>query len=89
MSREQLETRLKELEDKIGANTIVIEGKAKNVWFRYYSSNKTSIEKRKQETIEHLVYGVDNVEQLNYAKGKISAYDALLQDLTDLQKNEE
>ncbi len=50
---------------------------------------KHSIEKRKQETIEHLVYGVDNIEQLNYAKGKISAYDALLQDLTDLQKNEE
>ena len=34
---------------------------------------KHSIEKRKQETIEHLVYGVDNVEQLNYAKGKITA----------------
>ena len=31
MSREQLETRLKELEDKIGANTIIVEGKAKNV----------------------------------------------------------
>ena len=46
---------------------------------------KHSIEKRKQ----HLVYGVDNLEQLNYAKGKISAYDALLQDLTDLLKNEE
>ena len=50
---------------------------------------KHSIEKRKQDKIEHLVYGVDNLEQLNYAKGKISAYDALLQDLTDLLKNEE
>jgi|TARA_R110000787_G_C13233155_1_gene427481 phage terminase small subunit len=31
MTREQLENRLKELEDKIGANTIIIEGKVEEV----------------------------------------------------------
>tara|TARA_R100001015_G_C4632740_1_gene196691 strand:+ start:3437 stop:3937 length:501 start_codon:yes stop_codon:yes gene_type:complete len=30
MSRDQLETRLKELEDKVGANTIIIQGEVKD-----------------------------------------------------------
>ena len=47
------------------------------------------IRKRVDETKDHIVYGVDNLEQLQYAKGKIGAYEALLQDLKDLQKNEE
>jgi len=47
------------------------------------------IRKRVDETKDHIVYGVDNLEQLHYAKGKIGAYEALLQDLKDLQKNEE
>ena len=52
-------------------------------------SLKHFIKKRVDETKDHIVYGVDNLDQLHYAKGKISAYEALLQDLKDLQKNEE
>tara|TARA_R100000963_G_C4644123_1_gene107924 strand:+ start:556 stop:744 length:189 start_codon:yes stop_codon:yes gene_type:complete len=47
------------------------------------------IRKRIDDTKDHIVYGVDNLEQLQYAKGKIGALEALLQDLKDLQKNEE
>ena len=38
---------------------------------------------------EHLCYGIDNQEQLLYARGKLNALEALLQDLTDLQNREE
>ena len=44
------------------------------------------IRKRIDDTKDHIVYGVDNLEQLQYAKGKIGALEALLQDLKDLQK---
>ena len=47
------------------------------------------IRKRVDETKDHIVYGVDNLEQLQYAKGKIGALEALLQDLKDLQKKGE
>ena len=47
------------------------------------------IRKRIDDTKDHIVYGVDNLEQLQYAKGKIGALEALLQDLKDLQKEEE
>lgn len=47
------------------------------------------IRKRITDTKDHIVYGVDNLEQLQYAKGKIGALEALLQDLKDLQKKGE
>ena len=47
------------------------------------------IRKRINDTKDHIVYGVDNLEQLQYAKGKIGALEALLQDLKDLQKKGE
>ena len=47
------------------------------------------IRKRIDDTKDHIVYGVDNLEQLQYAKGKIGALEALLQDLKDLQKKGE
>jgi phosphatidylserine decarboxylase len=47
------------------------------------------IRKRIVDTKDHIVYGVDNLEQLQYAKGKIGALEALLQDLKDLQKKGE
>ena len=74
---------------KLELTQLLLRAKLKMYDLDTIQAIKHSIEKRKQETIEHLVYGVDNIEQLNYAKGKISAYNALLQDLTDLQKNEE
>ena len=47
------------------------------------------IRKRIDDTKDHIVYGVDNLVQLQYAKGKIGALEALLQDLKDLQKKGE
>jgi hypothetical protein len=35
------------------------------------------------------VYSIDTIEKLQYAKGKLSAYESLLQDLKDLQKRED
>ena len=45
---------------------------------------KKSIEKYKEDVI----YGVDTIENLQYARGKINALEALLQDLNDLLKKE-
>ena len=38
---------------------------------------------------EDLIYGVDNMEKLQYARGKINALEVLLQDLNDLLKKDE
>ena len=45
---------------------------------------KKSLEKYKEDVI----YGVDTLENLQYARGKINALEALLQDLNDLLKKE-
>ena len=45
---------------------------------------KKSLEKYKDD----LIYGVDTIENLQYARGKINALEALLQDLNDLLKKE-
>tara|TARA_R100001509_G_scaffold152001_1_gene111785 strand:- start:1541 stop:1729 length:189 start_codon:yes stop_codon:yes gene_type:complete len=45
---------------------------------------KKSLEKYKEDVI----YGVDTIENLQYARGKINALEALLQDLNDLLKKE-
>ena len=37
---------------------------------------------------EDVIYGVDTIENLQYARGKINALEALLQDLNDLLKKE-
>jgi len=38
---------------------------------------------------DHICYGVDSVEKLQYARGQLSAYEALLQDVNDdLQKED-
>ena len=47
------------------------------------------IKKRLAETKEDIVYSIDTIEILQYAKGKLSAYESLLQDLKDLQKRED
>ena len=38
---------------------------------------------------EDVIYGVDTMENLQYAIGRINALETLLQDLNDLQKKEE
>tara|TARA_Y100000114_G_C11688246_1_gene292223 strand:- start:323 stop:511 length:189 start_codon:yes stop_codon:yes gene_type:complete len=45
---------------------------------------KKSLEKYKED----IVYGVDTIENLQYARGKINALESLLQDLNDLLKKE-
>jgi|TARA_R110002020_G_scaffold399982_1_gene610077 hypothetical protein len=50
---------------------------------------KLILEKRIIELKEHIVYSIDNVEALAYAKGKLNGMELLLQDLKDLQKGEE
>ena len=49
---------------------------------------RTFIRKQLAEIKDHLIYSVDTLEELNYARGKINALETLLQDLTDLQKKE-
>ena len=38
---------------------------------------------------EDLIYGVDTIENLQYARGKINALASLLQDINDLLKKED
>ena len=46
---------------------------------------KEDLEKYKED----LIYGVDTLENLQYARGKINALESLLQDLSDLLKKDE
>jgi hypothetical protein len=47
------------------------------------------IKKRIEETRQDICYGIDTLDRLHYAKGRLSALETLLQDLKDLQKKEE
>ena len=47
------------------------------------------IKKQMERVKEDLVYNVDTIDKLQYSRGKLSALEALLQDLKDLQKTEE
>jgi len=47
------------------------------------------IRKEIEKTKEHLCYGIDKVDQLHYAKGKLNGLESLLQDLKDLQNRED
>ena len=47
------------------------------------------INKKISNTKEYALTGVDNMEELLYARGKYNAYNELLQDLIDLQKKED
>ena len=37
---------------------------------------------------DHLCYGVDSVDKLMYARGRLSALETLLQDIKNLQKED-
>ena len=47
------------------------------------------IKKQIQQPKDHICYGIDNLDQLHYAKGKLAALEAVLQDLKDLQNRED
>ena len=47
------------------------------------------INKKISNTKEYALTGVDNMEELLYARGKYNAYIELLQDLRDLLKKED
>jgi|TARA_R100000455_G_C6180589_1_gene58588 hypothetical protein len=47
------------------------------------------IRKEINKTKDHICYGIDKIENLHYAKGKLAALEAVLQDLTDLQNRED
>jgi len=49
------------------------------------SKIRDNLEKYKED----LIYGVDTIENLQYARGKINALETLLQDINDLLKKEE
>tara|TARA_R100001509_G_scaffold165104_1_gene145166 strand:- start:585 stop:767 length:183 start_codon:yes stop_codon:yes gene_type:complete len=50
---------------------------------------KQLIQKEIDNTKEHIVYNVKDLENLAFAKGKLNGMELLLQDLKDLQKVEE
>ena len=50
---------------------------------------KQLIQKEIDNTKEHIVYNVKDLENLAFAKGKLNGMELLLQDLKDLQKIEE
>ena len=50
---------------------------------------KQLIQKEIDNTKEHIVYNVKDLENLAFAKGKLDGMELLLQDLKDLQKIEE
>ena len=47
------------------------------------------IKKEIQKTKDDICYGIDKVDQLHYAKGRLAALEAVLQDLKDLQNRED
>ncbi len=47
------------------------------------------IKKEIHKTKDHSCYGIDKVDQLHYAKGRLAALEAVLQDLKDLQNRED
>jgi hypothetical protein len=49
---------------------------------------KTIINKEIANTKDHICYGIDSVEKLMYARGRLSALEALLQDIRNLQKED-
>ena len=47
------------------------------------------IRKEIDKTKDHICYGIDKLENLHYAKGRLAALEAVLQDLKDLQNRED
>ena len=50
---------------------------------------KDLVKKEIEVVKENIVYSIDKQESLQYARGKLNAFDALLQELKNLQKRED
>ena len=50
---------------------------------------KKHLLKKIDQMKDHISYSVDTVEKLQYAKGQLSAYEALLQDVKDVLQKED
>jgi len=50
---------------------------------------KDLVKKEMEVVKENIVYSIDTQESLQYARGKLNAFDALLQELKTLQKRED
>tara|TARA_R110002020_G_scaffold335831_2_gene551010 strand:+ start:8239 stop:8424 length:186 start_codon:yes stop_codon:yes gene_type:complete len=50
---------------------------------------KDLVKKEMEVVKENIVYSIDTQESLQYARGKLNAFDALLQELKNLQKRED
>ena len=46
------------------------------------------IKKQLEREKDHLIYGVDTIDNLMYCRGKISGLESLLQDIKSLQKED-
>tara|TARA_R100001086_G_scaffold113716_1_gene58049 strand:- start:321 stop:518 length:198 start_codon:yes stop_codon:yes gene_type:complete len=51
-------------------------------------SIKNKIKKEIENIKDHICYGVDSIDKLQYARGRLSALEALLQDIKNLQKED-
>ena len=49
---------------------------------------KHFINKQIKQVKEDIVYGIDTIDNLKYAKGKLSGLETLLQDIKNLQKED-
>lgn len=49
---------------------------------------KNVINKQVKDTKDHICYGVETESQLMYARGRLSALEALLQDINNLHKED-
>ena len=56
----------------------------------YYTTErfKNLIKKEIDNTKDHICYGVETESQLMYARGRLSALEALLQDIINLHKED-
>ena len=62
----------------------------KNVMLDFYTVDKikSEINKKIKDTKDHICYGVESESQLMYARGRLSALEALLQDINNLHKED-
>ena len=56
--------------------------------FRTIEAVKNTILKQIDSVKEHICYGVETESQLMYARGRLSALEALLQDIKSLHKED-
>ena len=50
---------------------------------------KTEIHKKIRDVKDHICYGVDSMEKLMYARGRLSSLEELLQDIKNLHKEDD